>query len=450
MFKMKHAIVPVSLALVLLASVCFGANTYHVSPTGSDSNPGTLASPWKTLAKAVSSVSSGDTVYLRAGTWKERLDIRSKNFTSYVTFAGYPGDPMPVLDGTGIIPQQYEDGVVWIQSSSYVRIQGLYITKAPKTGIGVIKSHHIEILNNTTWDTVRAGITCWTSHDVIFRGNDIGLSNNIGPDEVISVAAGSYNVEVSYNTLHHGSSIPDGYAGGEGINIKDGCSYVYIHHNIVHLDNRPDGRPSNRYSLGVDAWSGQFGTTHHIYFYNNISYNNGIGIVVEAEATGGITDTVFIYNNIFYNNVQNAFYMPTWALNESNIKRNVYFYNNTLYGNPIGIQISTSKVENLIIQNNIISNSRTAISIGGGVPIGQITQDHNLTVGDMKFANASAGDFHLLVGSPAIDAGIPVSAVTKDFDDVGRPKGTGYDIGAYEYVEGGGEPAPPSNLRILP
>ena len=41
--------------------------TYYVSLDGNDSNPGTQASPWQTIQKAVKSAKAGDTVYIRGG-----------------------------------------------------------------------------------------------------------------------------------------------------------------------------------------------------------------------------------------------------------------------------------------------------------------------------------------------------------------------------------------------
>lgn len=43
------------------------ATTYYVSPTGSDSNLGTIELPWQTFNYAQSMLSAGDTLYLRAG-----------------------------------------------------------------------------------------------------------------------------------------------------------------------------------------------------------------------------------------------------------------------------------------------------------------------------------------------------------------------------------------------
>ena len=50
------------------------------------------------------------------------------------------------------------------------------------------------------------------------------------------------------------------------------------------------------------------------------------------------------------------------------------------------------------------------------------------------FVNAAAGDFHLLPGSSCIDAGTATGAPGLDLDNVARPQGLQFDIGAYEYA----------------
>src|SRR5262247_3201118 len=46
-----------------------GVATYHVSPTGSDSNPGSEARPFRTIQKAADSVKPGDTVLVDDGVY---------------------------------------------------------------------------------------------------------------------------------------------------------------------------------------------------------------------------------------------------------------------------------------------------------------------------------------------------------------------------------------------
>ena len=65
------------LPLFIFSATTLNAHTsptyYYVSPGGVDANPGTESLPWKTLAKAASMDTAGVTVYIRQGTYNERL-----------------------------------------------------------------------------------------------------------------------------------------------------------------------------------------------------------------------------------------------------------------------------------------------------------------------------------------------------------------------------------------
>jgi hypothetical protein len=52
---------------------------------------------------------------------------------------------------------------------------------------------------------------------------------------------------------------------------------------------------------------------------------------------------------------------------------------------------------------------------------------------DPRFVNAAGGDFHLMTGSPAIDAADPAATLSTDYDGTARPQGAGRDLGAFEY-----------------
>jgi len=77
------------------------AAEYYVSPTGSDSNPGTQASPFATLQKANDSAAAGDTIWMRAGKYGSTTQITlSKSGTSDTNRTkiwAYPGE-VPVID----------------------------------------------------------------------------------------------------------------------------------------------------------------------------------------------------------------------------------------------------------------------------------------------------------------------------------------------------------------
>src|SRR5262249_33755 len=50
-------------------------NVYYVATTGSDSNPGTLENPFRTIAAGTRALHGGDTLLIRAGTYNEQVAI---------------------------------------------------------------------------------------------------------------------------------------------------------------------------------------------------------------------------------------------------------------------------------------------------------------------------------------------------------------------------------------
>ena len=102
----------VALVFLLLAPPVFSA-TWYVAPGGADSNPGTSDSPFATIMYAQSKASSGDTVYLRGGTYylnNSNLTLTNSawaivnNITNNgISYLAYPGE-LPVFDFTSVQP----------------------------------------------------------------------------------------------------------------------------------------------------------------------------------------------------------------------------------------------------------------------------------------------------------------------------------------------------------
>ena len=76
----------VSLVLIVVIAIAIAAPrsasgattiglTYYVSTSGSDTNPGTLGSPWRTIQHAANTVAAGGSVFVRAGVYKEHVNI---------------------------------------------------------------------------------------------------------------------------------------------------------------------------------------------------------------------------------------------------------------------------------------------------------------------------------------------------------------------------------------
>ncbi len=73
---------------------------FHVDATkGHDANDGSAAKPWKTLAHAVPKLKAGDTLYLRAGTYYERVAVKiAGTGEKPITIRSFPGE-LAAIDG---------------------------------------------------------------------------------------------------------------------------------------------------------------------------------------------------------------------------------------------------------------------------------------------------------------------------------------------------------------
>ncbi len=90
--------------LVLVAATMISfqalAGTYYVSVSGDDDNPGSLAEPYATVNHALSTLKPGDTLYLRGGTYFERVEAeRSGTSGQPITIAGYKDEQATIDSG---------------------------------------------------------------------------------------------------------------------------------------------------------------------------------------------------------------------------------------------------------------------------------------------------------------------------------------------------------------
>jgi parallel beta-helix repeat protein len=380
-------------------------NTYYVATNGSDSNPGSISQPFRSIRKGVSVLGAGDTVYIRSGIYQENLDgNRDKipsgtSWSNPVTIAAYPGETVTMVSPNSA-------GIINFSTSSlnptleYVIVDGIVFdgtnVSGGVSGIAVGFSdgshppaHHIRFIN--------------------FEIKNVNSANG----SVSGVGSG-VQVYGSFNEFINCSSHDNG-------KIAD-----------------PNGNSGHGFYLGG---------TNHLVERCKIHNNGGYGAHVYSTS-GGVNNVTLRYNEIYNNGLTSPGTFAGIILNSGTGNR---AYSNIVRGNLGGIQIGGGCAGCLVYNNTVYSSRYWGIQIDPGatnnaiknniayqnadgnvVDYGRGNSLSNNFTSDPKFANASANDFHLQSGSPAIDTGIALTEVSYDFTGILRPQGAGYDIGAFE------------------
>src|SRR6266508_2063678 len=371
---------------------------YHVSPTGSDSNPGSEARPFRTIQKAANSVKPGDTVLVDDGayTYSGPNDCHGKVVVC-VSRGGAPDNWVVFRSknkwGAKIDGGEGKAGAGFVVQggASYVRIQGFEMT---------------------------------------------GLANVNGSAGGIDLFDGGRYFQVIGNHIHNiGRVCTNTYNGQNGLFIE--ADNVLVEANLIHdvgrlAPSQQGCRPSNEYwknhDHGVYHDGGDHVTIRNNILNNTIAFGNKHNgkfgaIVMWAPSNGGmkVSDST-IANNIFYE-------VNTAAIWMGGASR----------GEPM-------RFANVRISNNVISNG-VLLSAEENVDASGLILADNLEKADPKFADPAAFDFHLRSDSPAINAGLALSGVANDYDGRVRPRGGHVDIGAYEHTDSSSRAA---RLRAKP
>ncbi len=393
------------------------AEVFHVSMAGSDSGDGTAASPWRTLQHAAHQVAAGDTVIVQAGTYAG-FDLRADGTAeARITFRAEEG---------AIINQRNPvtaDGIN-LEGADYVTIEGFQIVGVPRAGIRSVVNHHVIIQNNILDQNGYWGIFTGFSDDQLIQNNVASRSarqhgiyvSNSGDRPVIrgNELWGNYQ-----NGIHMNG---DATVGGDGI-----ISGAVIEGNVIYDNGRGGG-------AGINADGVQ-----NSRFVNNLLYNNhasGIALY-RIDGGGGSSGNTIINNTIF--NADDG----RWAVTINDGSTNNTLLNNIIYNaHPWrgSIAVAANSLPGFVSDYNILMDRLSNAGDGVRMTLSQwqaaTGQDqHSMIVepGEL-FVDPASGDFHLLPGSPAIDAGTAESAPQTDLEGDPRPQGAGVDIGAVELV----------------
>ena len=278
-------------------------SSYYVSPTGSDSNSGTAAAPFKTFTKAASVATAGSTVYFKAGTYADGATLTTPGTaTNYITYRNYGTDQAVFNGGINI-------------SASYIRIKGLVFQNTPGTSIEIASG---------TGDIVE---DCTITNP--------GLSNS---DSGIRID-GAQNMIIQRNMI---------FMTNGGFQDKDGVYWWHPGDGIVCRNNVVTGGPWDGFGGGPEN---QFGCLNNNDLYNNFvsgAWDDGIqpdGDNLNTRVYNNVTTNTFsgisscpvaigpIY--IFRNTISDLHYAYT-AGDDEGLKLGdgstgpIYFYHNTV------------------------------------------------------------------------------------------------------------------------
>jgi hypothetical protein len=425
---------------------------YFVTASGSDSNDGSFANPWKTIPKAKNSLSAGDIAYLGTSAGDTLAQTVEDSSSPYGCALGMSSND-GANSGTANAPKAlvaYPGASVTIGVVSGLERGILTPAIAGTFDYWVISQ--LSIRGETEAIDLEGGAVGWR-----IVGNDISCPNGSGESGCVTGGQGdnTAGLKLFGNVVHDAAAnvatitkyYHGIYFGSDSIElgwntVRDGktCRAIQFHDSagpnefdlVVH-DNVIHGTVCDGLNFAsVDPSQGA------VVAYNNVIYDVGQG----PDPADGSSD----YTCIYVANITNQ---------GSPGSGNVQLYNNTLYNcgsrgtgssgaialasGPVGVQMDDNLIVALTNESYFSSDTGNAPTISGSNNLlyGAGTPPSFLSAsvsGDPMFVDPTSYDFHLTSSSPAVDHGKTTSATT-DIDGNPRPQGSAFDIGAYELVQ---------------
>jgi hypothetical protein len=341
-----------------------------VSTTGSDSNPGTLAQPWRTIQKAFNTLRAGEVALVRGGVYTQSVVMtRSGSAVAPITVRNYPGE-QPVIHPGGSGSMDYPVRIT--AGAAYFRLQGFVIENAP-----LDTTVNVYISDGQVQQPQAA-------HDIELRDNEI--RNGMGTG--VLVAPWTERVHLIGNAVHDNGIGTAHQHQGLYFQGQDGL----IANNAVY--DQPNG-----FGIQVRGEDTSIAANNIIVTENTAVGNSLAGVVVENTASN-----VKVVNNVSAFN--GTYGIHGYYCCGPILPGNVGF-NNVLYGNGSGPTRNTTG---------------TIVDFSGG----------NI-LSDPRFRDRAAADFRLQIGSAALDSALLGFAPGFDRDELARPRGPAADVGAHEY-----------------
>jgi hypothetical protein len=338
----------VGLGLVLAFPVQADAAEYYVAPTGSDTNPGNLASPFKTISGNVWRLQPGDTMYLRAGVYTESITpIRSGQPQLPITFKAYQNEQPVLANVSGQAIYVYDkdyltfDGIdirdinghwisIWLSSFVTIRNCSLSNVTANIMGFYIIHSNHIT-LQDCSMDKVSSN-TVTQDKDLIHMENTHyslleRLTLRRGPHSLIGMQNSTFNI-IRNNDLHNEWQKNVGTAANSSGNT--------LGRNVFENNRIYSSRPAILQGYqGKGAMGIYLNQKGNIIRRNQIYDNSNFGILLDGNNALGNSSVNFnkIYHNTIVGNGKNEAYPQSAGISVTDFSSGITMGNNVFKNN---------------------------------------------------------------------------------------------------------------------
>jgi hypothetical protein len=259
------------------------------------------------------------------------------------------------------------------------------------------------------------------------RANRVAITGGVFERNSSTSGSGgvSANIAGITNTVFISNTGGNGLYAGGGL----GTQQATISHSWFENN-------SGYYGGGVAAWDGDLAITSTVFVGNRAIIRGG-GLL-HGSGNGLVVNALFARNTAPGGGA--AIYLGGTGTDSV---KHVTIASST----PVTTTAITTTKEIALFQNVIFAKHAVGLGVGQGFVVvnnalfhdvgqptlGTLASETGRATGDPKFANPTADNYHLLLGSAAIDAGMDAGVVA-DYDGEARPWLLGYDIGYDEFA----------------
>jgi hypothetical protein len=380
----------------------------QTAPGAADTNPGTEDMPFRTVQRAADVAKPGDTVYVMAGKYDERVRVKA---------GGTEGKPI------AFVARPWRSVTVcgFDLEASYIRVEGFEITADKPATAVQLHASHCEILDNYIHDMMVAvnGTVGKISADGSTRDYSAVTHNRIAYNKVYHCEYGFTLGGEDWLVENNEVSRLFMYAPG---NRYDDCDYTrFFGKGCIQRYNYYHGTDTKESKVahvdGIQTFTNNGEIAQDVLIEYNTCFDWGQGCMVESAPHVGSVRNWTFRHNIYSSKLPT--YKGAWGLNIIQTPE-VTIENNTFAGITwFGVGLRGKESTNGQIRNNILCDVRRAVVDGDSdftpaKPVVEynltfetapLADEKNINGKDPMLVDVEKRDFRLKKGSPAIGAG---------------------------------------------